>query len=293
MHTTAFKDFLLKDELKKALSTCGFEHPSEVQQQCLPNSLLGLDILCQAKSGMGKTAVFVLTVLNRLEENAPEGSCLVLAHTRELAYQINKEFERFACNFKNVTQMVIYGGEPIDEQIAKYKEKKPAIIVGTPGRIFALTRKNILDFKNNKIFILDECDKMLKELGNKTLTSDMRADVQSIFKATPHSKQVMMFSATLPKDIRDVCRMFMKKPFEIFVDDENKLTLNGLQQYYVSLKENEKNRKLNDVLDMLQFNQVIIFVKNIVRCIELNKLLNECNFPSIAIHGNLDQEERS
>jgi len=84
----------------------------------------------------------------------------------------------------------------------------------------------------------------------------------------------------------------LSQPFEIFVDDENKLTLNGLQQYYVSLKENEKNRKLNDILDMLQFNQVIIFVKNIVRCIELNKLLNECNFPSIAIHGNLEQEER-
>ena len=130
----------------------------------------------------------------------------------------------------------------------------------------------------------------------------MRADVQSIFKATPVKKQVMMFSATLPKEIREVCRKFMIKvfkmlkwfsqPFEIFVDDENKLTLNGLQQYYISLKENEKNRKLNDILDMLQFNQVIIFVRNIQRCIELNKLLNECNFPSIAIHGNLEQEER-
>jgi len=130
----------------------------------------------------------------------------------------------------------------------------------------------------------------------------MRADVQSIFKSTPVKKQVMMFSATLPKEIREVCRKFMKKvfkmlkwlsqPFEIFVDDENKLTLNGLQQYYIALNENEKNRKLNDILDMLQFNQVIIFVKNIVRCIELNKLLNECSFPSIAIHGSLDQEER-
>jgi ATP-dependent RNA helicase UAP56/SUB2 len=101
-----------------------------------------------------------------------------------------------------------------------------------------------------------------------------------------------MYSATLPKDIRDVCRKFMKKPFEIFVDDENKLTLNGLQQYYIKLEEKEKNRKLNDLLDQLQFNQVIIFVKKVVRCIELNKLLNECKFPSIAIHGSLDQEER-
>jgi len=139
--------------------------------------------------------------------------------------------------------------------------------------------------KNVKFFILDECDKMLQAL-------DMRKDVQAIFKMTPMEKQVMMFSATLPKDIRSVCRKFMMKPFEIFVDNEDKLTLHGLQQFYVNLKENEKNRKLNDILDMLQFNQVIIFVKNIVRCVELNKLLIECNFPSIAIHGSLEQEER-
>jgi len=268
----------------KAISTCGFEHPSEVQQQCLPNSLLGVDILCQAKSGMGKTAVFVLTVLNRLEENAPEVSCLVLAHTRELAYQIEKEFARFSVNFKYKT-MVIYGGEPVDGQVKILNEQKPQIVVGTPGRVLSLAKKNLLNLKNVKFFILDECDKMLKEL-------DMRADVQSIFKFTPIEKQVMMFSATLPKEIRSVCRKFMSKPFEIFVDNEDKLTLHGLQQFYVNLKENEKNRKLNDILDMLQFNQVIIFVKNIVRCVELNKLLIECNFPSIAIHGSLEQEER-
>jgi ATP-dependent RNA helicase UAP56/SUB2 len=268
----------------KAISTCGFEHPSEVQQQCLPNSLIGVDILCQAKSGMGKTAVFVITVLNRLEESAPEVSCLVLAHTRELAYQIDKEFQRFSVNFK-FKSMVIYGGEPVDEQVKNLTTLKPQVVVGTPGRVLSLAKKGLLNMKNVKFFILDECDKMLKEL-------DMRQDVQSIFKMTPVEKQVMMFSATLPKEIRSVCRKFMTKPFEIFVDNEDKLTLHGLQQFYVSLKENEKNRKLNDILDMLQFNQVIIFVKNIVRCVELNKLLIECNFPSIAIHGSLEQDER-
>ena len=120
----------------------------------------------------------------------------------------------------------------------------------------------------------------------------MRSDVQAIFKNTPVEKQVMMLSATLPKDIREVCRKFMKNPFEVLVDNENKLTLEGLQQYYVDLKENEKNKKLNDILDMLEFNQVIIFVKNINRCRELDKLLREYNFPSIAIHGDLEQEER-
>lgn len=120
----------------------------------------------------------------------------------------------------------------------------------------------------------------------------MRSDVQKIFKETKHSKQVMMFSATMPKEIRSVCRKFMQNPFEIFVNDENKLTLHGLLQFYVKLEENEKTRKLNDLLDALLFNQVIIFVKSISRCIELNKLLVECNFPSIAIHGQIKQTER-
>jgi len=156
---------------------------------------------------MGKTAVFVLTVLNRLEESAPEVSCIVLAHTRELAYQIEKEFARFSVNFKFKT-MVIYGGEPVDGQIKKLNEEKPQIVVGTPGRVLSLAKKGLLNMKNVKFFILDECDKMLKEL-------DMRADVQSIFKMTPVEKQVMMFSATLPKDIRSVCRKFMKQVYRL------------------------------------------------------------------------------
>jgi len=252
----------------------------------LPHSLLGLDILCQAKAGMGKTAVFVLTVLNRLAEfpDPNEGSCLVLAHTRELAFQIAKEFDRFSQNL-NYKTLVLIGGENIQEQKEKLKNDKPQIVVCTPGRVLSFIKKGDLDTKNVKIFIIDECDKMLKEL-------DMRADVQAIFKSTPYKKQVMMFSATLPKEIREVCRKFMNKPFEVLVDDENKLTLEGLQQYWVLLKEQEKNKKLNEILDLLQFNQVIIFVKNISRCKELNKLLNECNFPSIAIHGDLEQADR-
>merc|ERR1712032_134193 len=269
------------------IASCGFEHPSEVQQQCLPKSLIGSDVLCQAKAGMGKTAVFVLTTLNTMDQKQETDkiSCLVLANTRELAFQISKEFERFSQNLDFKTQTII-GGENIGEQIEKLKNDKPNIILGTPGRVLGLIKRKELDTSCVKTFIIDECDKMLQQL-------DMRADVQAIFKNTPIEKQVMMFSATLPKDIREVCRKFMKKnPFEVLVDNENKLTLEGLQQYFVNLKENEKNKKLNDILDMLEFNQVIIFVKSINRCRELDKLLREYNFPSIAIHGDLEQEER-
>lgn len=120
----------------------------------------------------------------------------------------------------------------------------------------------------------------------------MRRDVQEIFRSTPHSKQVMMYSATLSKEIRPICKKFMQTPLEIYVDDQTKLTLHGLQQYYVKLDEKEKNRKLNDLLDSLEFNQVCIFVKSVQRANELNKLLNECNFPSICIHSHMAQEER-
>lgn len=120
----------------------------------------------------------------------------------------------------------------------------------------------------------------------------MRNDVQAIFRATPAHKQVMMFSATLSKEIRGVCKKFMQNPLEIYVDDEKKLTLHGLQQFYVKLDEREKNRKLNDLLDSLEFNQVIIFVRSTLRCTELDKLLRECNFPSTAVHSGIGQDER-
>merc|ERR1719269_293418 len=102
----------------------------------------------------------------------------------------------------------------------------------------------------------------------------------------------MMFSATLAADIRTICRKFMQDPHEIRVDDEAKLTLHGLLQYFIKLQENEKNRRINDLLDSLEFNQVVIFVKSVQRATALDKLLTECNFPSIAIHSGLQQEER-
>ncbi|WOO79764.1 ATP-dependent RNA helicase SUB2 [Vanrija pseudolonga] len=120
----------------------------------------------------------------------------------------------------------------------------------------------------------------------------MRRDVQEVFRATPHHKQVMMFSATLSKEIRATCKKFMQSPLEIYVDDETKLTLHGLQQYYLKLEEKEKNRKLNDLLDNLEFNQVCIFVKSVARATQLDALLQECNFPSICIHSALSQPER-
>ncbi|KAJ7339432.1 ATP-dependent RNA helicase ddx39a [Desmophyllum pertusum] len=285
IHSSGFRDFLLKPELLRAIVDCGFEHPSEVQHECIPQAILGMDIICQAKSGMGKTAVFVLATLQQLEQIDGQVSVLVMCHTRELAFQISKEYERFSKYMNNIKVSVFFGGISIKKDQQTLKTNCPHIVVGTPGRILALAREKSLNLKHIKHFILDECDKMLEQL-------DMRRDVQEVFRMTPHEKQVMMFSATLAKEIRPVCKKFMQDPMEVYVDDETKLTLHGLQQYYVKLKDQEKNRKLFDLLDVLEFNQVIVFVKSVQRCIALSQLLVEQNFPAISIHRGMEQEER-
>jgi len=244
-----------------------------------------MDVICQAKSGMGKTAVFVLATLQQLEPVDGQVSVLVMCHTRELAFQISKEYERFCKYMPTVKVSVFFGGVGIKKDEETLKSNTPHIVVGTPGRTLALARQRSLNLKNVKYFVLDECDKMIGDI-------DMRRDVQEIFKMTPHEKQVMMFSATLPKDLRGVCKKFMQDPMEVYVDDEAKLTLHGLQQHYVKLKENEKNKKLFELLDLLEFNQVVIFVRSVQRCMALNQLLSEQNFPSIAIHRNMAQDER-
>jgi superfamily II DNA/RNA helicase len=285
IHASGFRDFLLRPELINAVTDCGFEHPSEVQQECIPQAVLGMDIICQAKSGMGKTAVFVLAVLQQLVPVENQVDSLVLCHTRELAFQICQEFLRFSKYLPEVKVKVFFGG--IEYKLHKeiLQKETPHIVIGTPGRILQLVKDKLLKLNNLKRFVLDECDRMLESL-------DMRRDVQNVFKMTPHEKQVMMFSATLSKEIRPVCRKFTQNPVEIFVDNESKLTLHGLQQYYVQLTEAQKNRKLNDLLDALDFNQVVIFVNGVRRCKELNKLLLECNFPSICTYGGLAQEDR-
>lgn len=285
IHSSGFRDFLLKPELLRAIVDCGFEHPSAVQHECIPQAILGMDVICQAKSGMGKTAVFVLATLQQLEIVDGQVSVIVLCHTRELAFQISKEYDRFAKYMPDVKTAVFFGGMAIQKDKETLKKNCPHVVVGTPGRILALTRERSLNLKNIKHFVLDECDKMLESL-------DMRRDVQDIFRLTPHEKQVMMFSATLSKEIRPVCKKFMQDPMEVYVDDEAKLTLHGLKQHYCKLKDNEKNRKLFELLDVLEFNQVIIFVKTVPRCIALSQLLVEQNFPAICIHRAMTQEER-
>lgn len=260
-----------------------------------------MDIICQAKSGMGKTAVFVLSTLHHLASSTdtePSVKVVVLCHTRELAFQIQKEYERFSKYLPEIKSKVFYGGINIKEDITYLSTTTPDIIVATPGRLVDLLKRNsrgqimtnkdkdtpLLSLNKVKHFIVDECDRLLNEIS-------FRRDLQEVFKATPHDKQVMFFSATYTEEARAIANKFCQNPVQVSVDS-NQLTLHGLTQYYVSLKEEEKNRKLCDLLDSLDFNQVVIFVSKAKRATELDKLLNDCNFPSIHIHSSLKQEER-
>ena len=231
--------------------------------------------------------MFVLATLHQLEVSEEDKSVKVVAicHTRELAQQIRAEYERFSKYMPGVKVMELFGGVPEKLDKEKLKEDKPQIIVATPGRIAGFVKDKVLDVSKVAHFIVDECDRCLEMV-------DMRKDLQSVFVATPKKKQVMMFSATMSAETRALCKKFMQDPMEITVDDQTKLTLHGLLQYEVNLEETGKSRKLNDLLDVLEFNQVVIFVKNVQRARALDKLLNECGFPSIAIHSSMKQTER-
>jgi hypothetical protein len=242
---------------------------NSVQHECIPQAVLGMDIICQAKSGMGKTAVFVLATLHQLQPVQGEIHVVVLCHTRELAYQIQREYERFSKYLPDIKSRVFYGGAfifsfiyflcqcsgttnspvpmhavfvnpymslsstpsllkqstpprlwsacvciyagvNIRTAIETLENDKPHIVVGTPGRILDLVNRKAMDLSHVKHFVLDECDRLLAEI-------DMRRDVQNIFKATPHEKQVMMYSATLDKEVRPVCRKFCQDVSFIFL----------------------------------------------------------------------------
>ena len=188
IHASGFKDFMLKPELLRAIVDAGFEHPSEVQHETIPQAVLGGDIICQAKSGMGKTAVFTLATLQQVSFEEPKVSVLVICHTRELAFQIAHEYERFSKYLPSVKTAVFYGGVSVKQNKEILKNDCPHIVVGTPGRILGLAREKDLKLDGIKHFVLDECDRILESL-------DMRRDIQEIFRLTPHEKQVRVIVA--------------------------------------------------------------------------------------------------
>lgn len=165
--SSSHQSFLQTEWRREQAVNIIFRFVNTVQQVCIPQSILGTDVLCQAKSGLGKTAVFVLTTLQQVDPVAGEVSVLVMCHTRELAYQIKNEYARFSKYMPSVRTAVFYGGTPMqkDIEVLKNKDTHPHIIVATPGRLNALVRDKYLRLGSVKVFVLDECDKMLEQIG--------------------------------------------------------------------------------------------------------------------------------
>ena len=175
-----------------------------MQHACIPRAITNKDVLCQAKSGMGKTAVFVISTLQMLKDDPDNQDIqvLVIAHTRELAFQIQNEYKRFTKFMPNVRTEVFFGGRNIQSD-REALNTHPAIVVGTPGRVEDLIKRGWMKVDKLRHFVVDECDHIITSIN-------MRAQLQSIFTACPIDKQVMMFTATLPPEAKAVCLRFMK-----------------------------------------------------------------------------------
>ena len=195
---------LLNPELLRAVKLCGFLPPSSVQKECLLAACSGRDILCQYKSGTGKTLGFILPVLHQITPKKGVISALVLCPTRSLAMQTGDQFKELIKHIPDIQVSVFFGGVPVESDKKILRENCPHIVVGTPGRVLDLVNSKSLPLGKIKHFILDECDKIIENL-------EMRQDVQNVYIQTPWEKQVMMFSATMNKEIKTVSRKFMRK----------------------------------------------------------------------------------
>ncbi|KCZ80886.1 hypothetical protein H312_01714 [Anncaliia algerae PRA339] len=281
-NTAKFTDFLLKEELLQSIKEFQFEHPSEVQQKTIPKAILNVDILCQAKSGMGKTAVFVISTLQQLNYIENEIQILVLVNTKEMAHQIYKEYERFIKNLENVKVDYFSGGNPIHEDVEKLRVY-PTIFIGTPGRTLDLLKRKEISLRHVKHFVLDEADHQLQDLSSRWI-------VQQIFMSTPFKKQSMFFSATFNDYTKEEALKFLKNPHVIIIGDESNLVLHGLRQFYI--KVDNKVSMVEKIIDSLKFNQCVIFLREKSDADMLERYLKKNSFPAVAIHSGLQGEER-
>lgn len=293
IRASGFRDLVLRSEIERAIQDQGFEHPSEVQYTCIPQAMLGSDILCQAKSGMGKTAVYVIAILQQLEESVCKSGkclCVVLVPTHELAYQALSDFTKFAKYMPFVKFGVFVGKIPLSENAEELRQRQPTVAIGCPGRMMDVIERRLLKVDSVRFFVVDECDRMLGA-EDRYSAARMSGEVDRVYSALPKTKQVMMFSATIDEQLRPKLLAFMNKPQDLRIDPP-KLILHGLKQYHLKILEEQKNRKLTDLLDQLRFGQVIIFVKSTERCEALTEMLRRMKFPVIGTHARLPEKER-
>mgnify|MGYP001208211941 CR=1 FL=1 len=281
----SFEDLNLDDKILRGIYGYGFENPSPIQQRAIKPFLAGRDIIAQAQSGMGKTATFCLGVLGRLDPSKSETQALVLAHTRELALQINMVFRAIG-HYLDIHYNLSVKGVPIHENIESLngKNRTPHIVIGTPGRILDMIHKGALQIGTLKMLVLDEADEMLSK--------GFLDQIYDIFKSLPSNIQVGLYSATMNEEFFKITNNFMRKPVNVLVKADL-LTLEGIKQYYINVEKNDfKFETLCDIFSLLTVSQSMIYCNSKKVVDDLTYRLQEANFTVSYIHGAMTSNER-
>ncbi|KMY52798.1 DEAD/DEAH box helicase [Bacillus sp. FJAT-27231] len=278
---TKFKDLNLSETTLKAIDKMGFEEATPIQAQTIPAGLEGKDIIGQAQTGTGKTTAFGVPMIEKIDTNNHTVQGLVIAPTRELAIQVSEELYKIGSG-KRVGILAVYGGQDIQRQIRALK-KRPHIIVGTPGRILDHINRKTLKLDSLQTLVLDEADEMLN-MG-------FIQDIEAILSHMPAERQTLLFSATMPKQIRAIAERFMNDPVTIRVKTKE-MTVSNIEQHYVKVHQRDKFDVLSRLIDVHSPELAIIFGRTKRRVDELANALSLRGYQAEGIHGDLTQAKR-
>ncbi len=279
----------LKLSLLRGIYAFGFENPSSVQKKVLYPMTKNYyqkrlkDIIAQAQSGTGKTGAFVIGSLQSINEEIKELQILILAPTHELAIQTHNVVKNLS-HYMKIESLLLVGGTSVEKNKKDIKEKKPQIIVGTPGRVHDMMRRRYLKVDKITMIILDEADEMLGR--------GFKDQMYKIFTFMPNEVQIGLFSATLSNDVLELADSFMKHPTKILVKADQ-LTLQGIAQYYINLSgDEEKFGCIKDIFSAINVSQAIIYCNSVNRVDDLEEAMLADNFPVKKIHGKMSEGER-
>ena len=279
---TKFSKFELKPTLLKALYEVGYETPTPIQDQTIPLLLEKKDVLGQAQTGTGKTAAFALPLLSNLNLRQKEPQILVLAPTRELAIQVAEAFKKYASQIKSFHVLPIYGGQEYRGQI-RGLQRGVHVVVGTPGRVMDHMRRGTLKLEKLNTLVLDEADEMLR-MG-------FIDDVEWILEKTPPKRQIALFSATMPQQIRSIAKRYLKDPEQIIIKVKT-TTADTIRQRFWPVSGMHKLEALPRILEVESFEAMLIFVRTKTATVELSAKLEARGYASNALNGDIKQNQR-
>jgi ATP-dependent RNA helicase DeaD len=279
---SGFGRFGFGPELLQALSDIGYQEPSPIQKAAIPELLLGRDLVGQAQTGTGKTAAFALPMLAALDPEQRKPQVLVLAPTRELALQVADAFSSYAAHLNHVRVLAIYGGADFREQIHQLK-RGVQIVVGTPGRVMDHMRQGTLDLSCLRALVLDEADEMLR-MG-------FIDDVEWVLTQLPEQRQVVLFSATMPSEIRRISQKYLNAPAEVTIK-QKAADASRIRQRHLIVHAPHKLAALERVLEAESREGVIIFARTKAITITVAESLEQHGYDVAVLNGDVPQAQR-